>query len=381
MSIDLVAFRRELHRHPETGMNTHETARLIRSHCETLGIKADYCGGDDVAVVAEIEGAFPGPTIAVRVDIDALPVEDLSDVEFRSEIPGCAHACGHDVHAAIGLGVAHELMARRGDISGRVRLLYQPGEEVFLGAKAMIADGALEGVDAIFGVHNLPGVPVGRALFARGRSSMAASDRFRIVVQGAGGHAARPHETRDPIVAGAAVVTALQTICSRAIDPGDAAAVSVCRINCGTAFNIIADRLELEGTTRYLKSHVGDTVSTLVQSIAENTAKAHRCEATVEYEHMVPPLVTSPAATELAMDVATAVLGKGQVAQVEPSMGSEDFALYAALVPAGHFWIGSGGVHPLHSPRYAIDEACIPVGVRLMSQLALMAGRMSWPAR
>jgi|LFRM01.1.fsa_nt_gb amidohydrolase len=369
MSIDLIAFRRQVHRRPELGMNTHETARLIRSHSQALGAATTVCA--DVGVIAEIEGAHPGPTIAVRVDIDALPVEDLSDVEFRSEIPGRCHACGHDVHAAIGLGVVQELMARRNELRGRVRVLFQPGEEVFEGAKLMIECGALDDVEAIFGVHNLPGVPVGRAIFSRERAAMAASDRFRIVVEGAGGHAASPHKTRDPIVAGAAIVTALQTICSRAIDPGDAAAVSVCRINGGTAFNIIGDSIELEGTTRHLKAQVGETVSMLLQSIAENVAKAHRCEATVEYTSMVPALVTSPAETELAMDVAAEILGKDQLVLTNPSMGSEDFALYAAQVPASYFWIGSGGEHPLHSPRYSIDETCIPLGVKLMSEIAL----------
>jgi amidohydrolase len=374
--MDLVAIRRQLHRHPEIGMDTEESARLIRSCCDAAGIKAEYCA--DTGVVAEVEGTRPGPTIALRVDIDALPIDDLSDVEFRSEIPGRAHACGHDVHAAIGLGVAEELARRRDEISGRVRILFQPAEEVFLGAKAMIAVGAMEGVDAIFGVHNLPGIPVGSGIFARGSSAMAASDRFRIVVTGAGGHAARPHETRDPIVAGAAVVTALQTICSRAIDPGDAAAVSVCRIHCGTAFNIIGDHLELEGTTRYLKGHVGDTISSMVHTIAQSVAKAHRCEASVEYDQMVPPLRTSPAAVDLAMDVATAMLGAAQVSLTEPSLGSEDFALYAAMAPASYFWIGSGGTNPLHSSKYAIDEACIPLGVKLMTEIVLRACRTSW---
>jgi amidohydrolase len=330
--------------------------------------------------VAEIEGTAPGPTVAVRVDIDALPIEDLSGVEFASERAGKAHACGHDAHAAIGIGVAEALMGRRSEIAGRVRLIFQPGEETFQGALAMIEGGALHGVQAIFGVHNRPTVPLGSVVFVDGSAAMAASDRFRITVKGMGGHAGMPHQTRDPLVACAAVVMSLQTIVSRAIDPSQSATVSVCRMSGGAVFNVIGDSAELEGTARYLEQSVGESIADLVRDIAKSTASAHRCEADVDYTHMVPPLMTSPEAVRVAMGVATDILGGSKIQRSSAFMGSEDFALYAARIPASYFWVGSQGPYPLHNPRFVIDEGCIRIGADLMTEIAVRAGRTDWPS-
>lgn len=376
MTMDLVAIRRQLHRRPEIGLDTHETADTIMSYLRALGVPAKKCAG--TGVVAEIEGANPGPTVALRVDIDGLPVEDLSGVEFASELAGKAHACGHDAHTAMGIGAAEALVTRRAEIAGRVRLIFQPAEETFQGAAAMIECGALDGVHAIFGIHNRPNVPVGNVVFVDGRAAMAASDKFKITVKGMGGHAGMPHQTRDPLVACAAVVMALQTIVSRAVDPSESAAVSVCRVSGGTAFNIIGDSTELEGTARYLERSVGELTANLVRSVAENTARAYRCEADVEYAQMVPPLVTSPKAVGVAMGVAAQMLGESKIRQSRAFMGSEDFSLYAARIPASYFWIGSEGAYPLHSPRFVIDERCIRIGADLMSEIAVRAGRVDW---
>ncbi|HBK59616.1 MAG TPA: amidohydrolase, partial [Firmicutes bacterium] len=191
MSIDLVAIRRQLHRRPEIGLDTHETADMVMSCLAALGVSRRRCGG--AGVVAEIEGRTPGPVVAVRVDMDALPMEDLSGVEFASERAGKAHACGHDAHVAMGIGVAEALAGRRAEIAGRVRLIFQPAEETFQGARAMIDDGVLDGVQVIFGVHNSPAVPLGSVELVDGSAAMAASDRFKITVKGAGGHAGLPH--------------------------------------------------------------------------------------------------------------------------------------------------------------------------------------------
>ncbi|MEA4882985.1 MAG: M20 family metallopeptidase [Clostridia bacterium] len=376
MSMDLAAIRRLLHRRPETGLDTYETAKTIMSCLDDLGVPSKTCAG--TGVVAEIEGTAPGPTVAVRVDIDALPVEDLSGVEFASERSGKAHACGHDAHAAIGIGVAEALMGRRAEIAGRARLIFQPAEETFQGARAMVECGALDGVQAIFGVHNMPTVPLGSVVFVDGSAAMAASDRFRITVKGMGGHAGMPHQTRDPLVACAAVIMSLQAIVSRAIDPSQSATVSVCRMSGGTAFNVIGDSGELEGTARYLEQSVGESIADLVQSIARSTARAHRCEADTEYAQMVPPLMTSPKAVRVAMGVAADILGASKIQRSCAFMGSEDFALYAARIPASYFWVGSQGPYPLHSPRFVIDEGCIRIGVDLMTEIAIRAGRIDW---
>jgi amidohydrolase len=378
MSLDLVAIRRQLHRRPEIGLDTYETAETIMSCLDDLGVPSRTCAG--TGVVAEIEGTAPGPTVAVRADIDALPIEDLSGVEFASERAGKAHACGHDAHAAIGIGIAEALMDRRDEIAGRVRLIFQPGEETFQGARAMIGGGALDGVQAIFGVHNRPTVPLGSVVFVDGSAAMAASDKFRITVKGMGGHAGMPHQTRDPVVACAAVIMSLQTIVSRAIDPSRSAAVSVCRMSGGTAFNIIGDSAELEGTARYLEQSVGESIADLVRDIAKSTASAHRCDADVEYAQTAPPLMTSPEAVRVAMGVAADILGESSIRRSPAFMGSEDFALYAARIPASYFWVGSQGPYPLHSPRFVIDEGCIRIGVDLMTEIAVRAGRIDWPS-
>ncbi len=377
MSIDLVAIRRQLHRRPEIGLDTHETADMVMSCLAALGVSRRRCGG--AGVVAEIEGRTPGPVVAVRVDMDALPMEDLSGVEFASERAGKAHACGHDAHVAMGIGVAEALAGRRAEIAGRVRLIFQPAEETFQGARAMIDDGVLDGVQVIFGVHNSPAVPLGSVELVDGSAAMAASDRFKIMVKGAGGHAGLPHQTKDPLVACAAVVMSLQAIVSRAIDPGESAALSVCRMSGGTAFNIIGDSAELEGTARYLEQSVGESIADLVHTIAKSTADAHRCEAHVEYAQLAPALMTSPEAMGVAIGAAADMLGESRIQRSRASMGSEDFALYAERIPASYFWVGSQGPYPAHSPRFVIDERCIRVGADLMTEIALRAGRIDWP--
>lgn len=377
MSVDLVAIRRQLHRRPEVGLDTRETADMIMSCLAALGIPSKRCAG--TGVVAEIDGATSGPVVAVRVDMDALPMEDLSGVEFVSERAGRAHACGHDAHVAMGIGVAEALAGRQAEIAGRVRLIFQPAEETFQGARAMVDDGALDGVQAIFGMHNNPTIPLGSVELADGSAAMAASDKFKITLKGVGGHAGLPHQTRDPVVACAAVVMSLQTIVSRAIDPGESATVSVCRMSGGTAFNIIGDSAEVEGTARYLDQSVGESIADLVRTIAKNTACAHRCGADVEYEQQAPALMMSPEAVGVAIGAAIDTLGESRVRRSRALMGSEDFALYAARIPACYFWVGSQGPYPVHSPRFVIDERCIRIGADLMTEIALRAGRMGWP--
>lgn len=372
MSLDLIAIRRDLHRHPETAFEENRTAAVITECLRGLGLDPRSCAS--TGVIADIAGANPGPTVALRADIDALPIHERTGLDYASTCDGKMHACGHDIHTTTLLGVAEQLLQRRSEISGRVRLLFQPAEEVMLGAKAMLAEGALDGVDAIFGLHNHPGMAVGTAAFRVG-PLFAAADRFRITIDGVGGHGAFPHLTADPLVAGAAVITALQTAVSRATDPLEPAVVSVCRLSGGTAFNVIPDRAEMEGTVRCYSPAVRAAMPNLLRTIVEQVAAAHRCRAGLEYEQVVPPVRNDAGATTLARSVAERVLGAGAVSDSTLTMAAEDFSLYQERVPGCFFWLGSASPHALHNPFYRPDEACMEVGVRVMTEITLAAGR------
>ncbi|HYF93786.1 MAG TPA: M20 family metallopeptidase [Symbiobacteriaceae bacterium] len=371
--LDLIAIRRDLHRHPEVAFEEHRTAGVVEAALESLGLQPRRCAG--TGVVADIAGGGgAGPVIALRADTDALPVTEQSGVDFSSLTPGKMHACGHDVHTTVLLGAAEQLLARRAELCGTVRLLFQPAEEITRGAAAMVADGALDGVDAVFGLHNSPGHAVGVAAFREG-PLMAASDRFRMTIRGTGGHGAMPHMTRDPLVAAAAVLIGMQTAVSRAVNPLEPVVVSVCRLAGGTTFNVIPDHAELEGTVRCLAPAVREAMPALLEGIARGIADGYRCTVEFEYERMVGSVNNEPKATALALGVAARVLGAGGVAEAALTMASEDFSVYQERVPGCFFWLGSAGPHGFHHPAFRVDEGCIAVGVRLLSEMALAAGR------
>lgn len=368
MTLDLIAIRRDLHRHPETAFEEHRTAGVVEAHLRALGLQTRRCAG--TGVIAEIEGAAPGPTIALRADMDALPIQEQADCAFPSLTPGKMHACGHDAHTAILLGAAEKLVQDRAAIAGRVRLLFQPAEETTQGAPAMMKEGALDGVEAIYGLHNDPQMPVGRAAFRTG-PMMASSDRIRITVTGVGGHAAFPHNTADPLIAAAGVLSGLQTAVSRAINPLDPVVVSICVLQGGTTFNVIPSTVYMEGTVRCFSAKVRDEMEGLLGTIASNIAAGYRCSAKLHYERMAPAVNNDPAATALARCVAGQVLGEAHVVDAEPVMGAEDFAAYQEMVPGCFLWLGSQGPHGLHHPGFTLDEGCIPVGAELLYRIAL----------
>lgn len=371
MALDLIAIRRDLHQHPETAFEEHRTAQVIEGHLHDLGLTTRRVAG--TGVIAEICGAAgPGPTIALRADIDALPLSEQTGLPYASCIPGRMHACGHDVHTAIGLGVAERLLRRRAELRGRVRFLFQPAEEVTLGARAMVEAGALAGVSAIFGLHNQPALPTGTVAVKPG-PLFAASDRFAVTIHGTGGHGAYPHLAADPLVAAAAVLTALQTAVSRSIDPLDPAVVSVCRLAGGTTFNVIPDRAELEGTVRCYAPAVRQAMAGLLTAIAQGVAAGHRCRAEVAYQHLVPAVWNDADAAALVATVAKRVLGPARVQEAAMTMAAEDFAVYQQHLSGCFFWLGSAGPHGLHHPAYAVDEACIETGAALLTEVALTA--------
>lgn len=365
--MDLVAIRRDLHRYPELAFEEHRTAALVRRTLEGLGLSPRPAAS--TGVVAEIAGGRPGPMVALRADLDALPIEERTGLPFASEVPGKMHACGHDIHTTILLGAAERLLQRRERLAGRVRLIFQPAEEVCQGAKAMIAEGVLDGVDAIYGLHNSPRVPVGEVRVSAG-PVLASSDTIKITVHGEGGHAARPHRARDPVVAAASIVLNLQSALTRSVDPLVPVVVSICTLQAGTASNVIPDRAELSGTVRCLDPAVREQLPELLESLVRASAAAHRCTAQLELRPNAPPLVNHAEQADVVRRAAARVVGAERVRVHQPEMVSEDFAYYLEKVPGCFFTFGVGGEHPVHHPQYTADEACLPLGAELMAAVA-----------
>lgn len=370
--LDLVTIRRDLHQHPETAFNEHRTARVIADHLRSCGLQPRFVA--TTGVVAEIAGVLPGPVVALRADIDALPIQEHSGVKFASRRPGVMHACGHDVHATVLLGAALRICQARDQLHGRVRLIFQPAEETTQGAQALVEAGVLEEVAAIFGLHNYPSLAAGRTAFRVG-PLMAASDRLEITVHGRGGHAAQPHLTADPLVAAAAVVMGLQTAVSRLVDPLEPLVVSIGHFASGSTFNVIPDMAHMEGTVRCFSSGLRTALPQHLRGIVTGIAEGYRCRAELEYLPMVPPVTNDPFLTELAQRCAIDLLGAENTLLAERSLAAEDFAVYQQQVPGCFFWLGSGGPHGWHHPEFSIDERALDVGANLLAKIAMEATR------
>jgi amidohydrolase len=367
----LIAIRRDLHAHPELAFAEVRTAGVVARELQRLGV-ACRTGIGGHGVVGTIEGGRPGPTIAIRADMDALPIHETTGLAFASENPGIMHACGHDVHSATLLGVAEILTSLAPEFSGTVRLLFQPAEEVLGGAGPMIADGALDGVDFALGFHNHPDIPVGRFGYAEG-ATYAACDRFDITLHGASGHAAYPHTTVDPIAAAAYLVTNLQTIVSREINPLEPCVVTVGAIHAGTVHNIIPDSCTLLGTVRTLSNDVRAQAEAAIRRFCDGMATGFRTRCALTWNAGVPP--TLNAAPILAGGVAAVRRQFGDVVSLgSSSMGAEDFALIAARVPSFVLRVGSGApgrADHLHNSAYQPDEACIALGAQALARAAV----------
>ena len=365
----LVAIRRELHRFPElSGEEVHTTARL-REWLTAAGIAIvplDLPTG----VVAEIRGAEPGPTIALRSDIDALPVLEETGLPFASTIPGKMHACGHDFHMATILGAAIILQQLTPSLCGTVRLLFQPAEEIATGANALIRAGAMAGVRAVFGLHNKPDLPSGHVGIKAG-PLMAAADTITIRVTGKGGHAAIPDLTIDPVVAGSAIVMALQTAVSRSTSPLDPVVVTIASFHAGSAHNVIPPSATLEGTVRTFRSDVRAQVLESIRRLAADVAAGYGATATLEVAAGTHPVDNDPAMADL-MRLAAAEVGL-PVVEAIPTMGAEDFAAYQQLAPGCFVWMGTGCAQNWHHPAFMVDEAVIPKGAALFAHTAMLA--------
>jgi amidohydrolase len=371
---ELVATRRDLHAHPELKYEERRTAGLVAERLNALGY-APRTGVGRTGVSALLEGRAPGPCVLLRADMDALPLQERNEVPYASRSPGVMHACGHDGHTAMALAAARILRRLEPPARGSVKLVFQPAEEGGNGALAMIEDGVLEEppVAAAFGLHLWNHLAVGRVAVVDG-PFMAAVDEFDLRIRGTGGHGAMPQETRDPVLAAAHVVTALQQIAARNVSPLQAAVVTVGAIHGGDAFNIIPDEVLLRGTARSFDEEVWAALPGHLERVAVRTAEAFGCRAELELRRLMRPTVNDPAMAALVREVAAEAVGRENVVAMR-TMGGEDFAEILARVPGCYFFVGSrneaeGKVHPHHSPHFDIDEAALPLGARLLVDVA-----------
>ncbi len=376
--------RRDLHAHPEVGYEEHRTSEVISRELQDLGVEhvTGLAGG--TGVLGWLPGGTGGDAIGLRADIDALPITEETNARWASTIPGLMHACGHDGHTAILLGTARQLadIAAKDGLDRPVVFIFQPAEEGGGGGKRMVADGVLDGtvspyrVERIYGLHGWPQAPAGTA-GTRPGPLLAASDRFQIEIEGEGSHAAWPQGAKDPVIAAAAITTALQTIVSRNCDPLDPAVVTVSVINAGSAFNVIPRTAKLGGTARSLSPEVRDLVERRIGEIANGVAEAHGCQASITYSRGYPVTVNDARATGIFEGIARDEIGEDRWFPVErPVMGGEDFAYYGERVPACFFLLGQraegvDAMPPLHSPKYDFNDGTLETGIRLMSRLAM----------
>ena len=375
-----VEMRHDLHRHPELGYQETYTSAFIQKELSRLNIdfKPGFAGGTGIVALIPGSAAPSQKCVALRADIDALPITEATNLPYASTRPGFMHACGHDGHIAVLLGAAAILKENTHRFAGTIKLLFQPAEEGGCGAEKMSIEGALDNpkVDAIFGLHGWPGLKVGMVATRQG-PLLAAVDGFSITITGRGGHAAAPQDAIDPIPCAAAIVQALQSIISRETDPSDAAVLSVTQFNAGTTFNVIPDKAELSGTIRALSKPRHSAIIASLERISRGIAAAHRCEAKFTYYGTTPVTANTPELADFVRDTATRALGSHAfVWAPKPAMWGEDFAFYLERVPGCFFVLG---VQPhdrdsypmLHNPSFDFTDAAVPVGIRMMTELAI----------
>ncbi|WP_068504974.1 M20 peptidase aminoacylase family protein [Paenibacillus kribbensis] len=363
----LVAYRRELHEHPELSLQEHETTARIKRWLADIGIPIlDF--PLEVGVVAEIQGELPGPTIAVRADIDALPIREETKVDFVSKNDGVMHACGHDFHTASMIGAAILLQEKKSQLRGTVRFIFQPAEEIAQGAKLIAQAGALEGVKAIFGMHNKTDLPVGTIGIKEG-SLMASVDKFELDVIGVGGHAGIPNNSVDPIVVGGQIVSGLQSIVSRSLSPFHNAVISVTRFQSGNTWNVIPDKAELEGTVRTFQEEARSRIPVLMKRTAEGIAAGYGAEVDFRWYSYLPCVNNNGRFTDVATDAAKDLGYK--VVDAAQSPGGEDFAFYQETIPGFFVWMGVDGPQEWHHPAYSLNEDALIVAANYFSHLAV----------
>jgi len=370
---ELVAWRRHLHMHPELSYQEMATAAFVRERLAALGLEASPPLAGGTGLTCTIRGLQDGPTVALRADMDALPIQEDSSAPYASTTPGVAHLCGHDAHTTMLIG-AGALLARHRPARGHVRLLFQPAEEGGAGAARMIEDGALDDVAAIYALHVDPRTPVGHTGTTVGPAN-AAADVITIDVTGGGGHAAYPHLSVDAVVVAAQVVTAIQHVVSRHSDPLQPLVVTIGTIQGGFASNVIAPSVRMTGTVRTFDAGLREAMPARLERVIHGVAAAHGATATLDVRFGYPATVNDGSLLPEFEAGVAAVMGEGHNTQMAPTMGAEDFAYYAQLVPGLIARLGvrneaRGFVHPLHHPRFDLDEDALPLGAALLADVA-----------
>lgn len=365
---EMVEIRRYLHQYPELSFQETETARYIANFYETIGIPyIANIGGN--GVIATLKGNKPGKTVALRADFDALPIQDEKDVPYKSTVPGVMHACGHDGHTATLLILAKVMKEFQQELEGTLVFLHQHAEEYAPGgAKPIIESGSLDNVDAVFGTHLWATVPLG-VLHTSKSTFMAGADRFEITIQGQGGHGAYPHETKDAIVIGSEVISQLQQIVSRRLDPLETAVITVGIFEAGTAFNVIADQAKLTGTVRYFNPDIQDTIIKEMEKIIKGVCTSNDTSYEFDYFKGYPPLINHAKGAEIVLQASKNVKEITSAELVAPVMGAEDFAYYMMEKPGAYFFTGAnkkGNPYPHHHPKFDIDEKAMPIAAKTL---------------
>lgn len=371
---EVVEWRRYLHQHPELSFQETKTARFIADKLRSFGYEDIQTEIGGYGIVASLSGKEAGPTIALRADFDALPIEDEKETAYRSKTPGVMHACGHDGHTAALLGTAKALIKHKDSLKGKVVFLFQPAEEVPPGgAKAMIEDGALDGVDYVYGAHLNSAAPVGKIGVGEG-FKMAAVDKFAITIQGKGGHGAAPQEAVDPIVIGSDIVSALQKIVSRRVSPMESAVVTLGVFQSGNAFNVIPDTAKLEGTVRTFNADIRKQVRQQIEAIVSGITSGFDATYSIDYLHGYPALYNHPKETAFLQRLFSEQFGEEQLIELETGMGAEDFAYYLQEKPGSFFKVGSRNEdtathYPHHHPQFDIDERALLITEKAFTKI------------
>ncbi|WFE75806.1 M20 family metallopeptidase [Roseinatronobacter sp. S2] len=368
----LVEIRRNIHAHPETGFDTIRTAALVAEELRAIGLDPKT-GVGRTGVVAEIEGGAPGPCLILRADMDALPIQEMTGLPYASTVPGKMHACGHDLHTSALLGAAHALKQIGPRLRGSVRLIFQPAEETLeSGAAAMLADGAGDGADMAITFHNRPELDAGKILLQRGAAT-ASSDEFKVTIRGSSGHAARPHTAIDPIVGAAHIISQLQTIISREMDPAQSAVLTIGHIAGGQTQNIIPDTCMFEGTARCRTAQSRDRIEASFRRICSHSAAAMDLEAGIEYVRGVPALVNDDAMVDRAATALAAQFGEAPHVAEGRSFGAEDFSLFTERMPSIQILVGAripGRDDRVHNSDYQPNESCIADSAIVLARMA-----------
>ena len=370
----LIETRRTLHMNPELGFEEVETSKLVAGYLEKFGLQVKT-GMAKTGVIGLLKGEKPGKTVAIRADMDALPMEEANQIPYRSKVKGKMHACGHDAHVTILLGVARLFSSMPNRVQGNIKWIFQPAEEGGGGGRVLTEEGVLENpkVEAIFGAHLFPDLKIGKVGIHE-KEGLAAADRFIIKMIGRGAHGAYPHLSRDPILAVGELISQLHTIVSRSINPLDSAVITIGKVSGGTAFNIIPDEAEILGTVRSLSQKVREELKSRMEEVTQGVAKSFGMDYHFDFQWGYPALINDPEMSRLVAAACARGIGKENVEFIRPSMGGEDFAYYLEKVPGSFFRLGcrneeKGIVNPFHSSRFNIDEDVLPFGVEMFARI------------